>query len=78
MSSWAIDYDELCVINPPIAQGGYGIVNKAEYGDTTVAVKTILGMMQSAGKHMASVVGRTSQESAAASDYANAKQPAVF
>ena len=30
------------MLNPPIAKGGYGIVNRAFYNGTLVAVKTLL------------------------------------
>ena len=45
LSSWQIDYDDLFIINPPIAKGTFGIVNKAEYGGTVVAVKTVVGTL---------------------------------
>jgi len=38
--SWRLDYDELEIIHPPVAKGGYGIVNRAIHHDTIVAVKT--------------------------------------
>ena len=42
LRSWEIAYEELEIINPPIAKGNYGIVNKAIYNSTLVAVKTLL------------------------------------
>jgi hypothetical protein len=37
--SWQLNYDELEIIHPPVAKGGFGIVNRAIHHDTIVAVK---------------------------------------
>jgi hypothetical protein len=41
IASWEINYSKLKVLNPPIAKGGYGVVNRAIYNGTLVAVKTL-------------------------------------
>lgn len=48
MDYWAIDFKELTIIHPPIAQGGSSVVNKALYHDTVVAVKMFFVV---AGEH---------------------------
>jgi hypothetical protein len=42
LKSWEITYSDLEIQNPPIAKGAYGIVNKAIYRGTLVAVKTLI------------------------------------
>ena len=45
LASMEIDYSHLRVANPPIAKGGFGIINKAVYRGTLVAVKTLICML---------------------------------
>eukprot|EP01094_Clydonella_sp_ATCC50884_P014254 TRINITY_DN2463_c0_g1_i1.p1 TRINITY_DN2463_c0_g1~~TRINITY_DN2463_c0_g1_i1.p1 ORF type:complete len:339 (+),score=80.63 TRINITY_DN2463_c0_g1_i1:1092-2108(+) len=42
LASLEIDYADLLVVSPPIARGGFGIINKARYRGTVVAVKTLI------------------------------------
>ena len=41
LSGYEIDFKELQIIHPPIAKGGFGVVNRALYKGTNVAVKTL-------------------------------------
>ena len=49
LASMEIDYSHLRVANPPIAKGGFGIINKAVYRGTLVAVKTLICMLSEGG-----------------------------
>eukprot|EP01094_Clydonella_sp_ATCC50884_P010612 TRINITY_DN2033_c1_g1_i1.p1 TRINITY_DN2033_c1_g1~~TRINITY_DN2033_c1_g1_i1.p1 ORF type:complete len:2147 (+),score=597.65 TRINITY_DN2033_c1_g1_i1:403-6441(+) len=42
LRSWEITYSDLDIEHPPIARGAYGIVSRAMYNGTVVAVKTLL------------------------------------
>jgi len=42
LKSWEITYEDLEIQHPPIARGAYGIVNRAVYRGTLVAVKTLI------------------------------------
>jgi len=41
MTGYELDFRDVQVIHPPIAKGGYGVVNRAIYKGTIVAVKTL-------------------------------------
>ncbi len=44
--NWNIDYQDLKLEQPPIASGAFGVVNKAKFRGTVIAVKTLIGNNQ--------------------------------
>lgn len=40
---WNIKYSDLKILMPPLGRGAFGVVYKAEYHSTMVAVKTYVG-----------------------------------
>ena len=45
-NNWNIDYRTIKLTQPPIASGAFGVVNKARFRGTVVAVKTLIGNNQ--------------------------------
>ena len=45
-NNWKIDYQALKLEQPPIASGAFGVVNKAKFRGTVIAVKTLIGNNQ--------------------------------